>query len=57
MSRQPMKVRTIRVPDDVWEAALETAEENDEILSKRLQEYLARYAAKKLREKREQAQR
>lgn len=41
-----MKVRGIRIPDKVWEAAMQASIERDENLSEEIRKFLERYAAK-----------
>lgn len=39
--------RTIRVPEDLWQAALSKAEERGEILSDEIRKFLERYVQRK----------
>ena len=43
MARKPMKPRTIRASDELWEGALKTADDAGEYLPDRIREYLAWY--------------
>lgn len=48
--RTPMKVRGIRIPDKVWEAAMQASIERDENLSEEIRKFLEQYVAKAKRE-------
>jgi predicted HicB family RNase H-like nuclease len=43
MPKKPMKNRMIRVPDELWEAALTRADERGESLSEAIRTLLRRY--------------
>lgn len=43
MTKQPMKSRVIRVPEDLWAAAKRQADERDETVSDAVRGFLARY--------------
>jgi hypothetical protein len=45
--REPMKARTVRVSDAVWDAAMAASVERGENLSDELRKFLIRYAGKK----------
>lgn len=47
MSRSPRRPKSIRVEDDLWDAALKKADERGEVLSEEIRKFLQRYAAKK----------
>lgn len=42
-------VRTIRIPDDLWQAALRTARQRGEDVPDAIRDFLARYARDELR--------
>lgn len=44
--RQPMKVRGIRIPEAIWQAAMRKSEERGENLSEEIRKFLEQYAAK-----------
>lgn len=44
MSKQPMKSRVIRVPDQLWAAAMKRADERGETVSEAVRKFLERYA-------------
>jgi len=46
VTRPPFKVRTIRVPDKLWAAALAKADQRGETLSVEIRKFLERYAKK-----------
>ena len=45
--RQPMPLRSVRVPDAVWTAAQAKADERNENLSEVIRKALERYASRK----------
>ena len=45
--REPMRGRQIRVPDSIWQAALDKAEERGEVLSEEIRKFIERYGRKK----------
>lgn len=45
--RPPRKPRSIRVEDELWDAALRRAEERGDVLSEVIREALKRYVAKR----------
>ena len=42
--RKPMRPRSIKVSDDLWEAATKAADANDEALSEAVRRFLEKYA-------------
>lgn len=47
MARQPMSLRSVRVPDALWAAAHAKADERDERVSDVIREALERYVRRK----------
>ena len=45
--KQPMTMHAIRVPESLWQAAKERADERDEVLSDVIRRALERYVARK----------
>ena len=43
MSREPIKPKSIRVPDALWRAAQVKADERGEVLSEQIRRFLERY--------------
>ena len=43
MGRQPMKPRSVKVPDDEWEAAMAAADKRGDVLSQVIRAALKRY--------------
>lgn len=43
MPKRPMKSRVIRIPDDLWDAAKEKADEKGETVSEAVRKFLERY--------------
>jgi len=43
MAKEPMKTRVVRVPDALWEAAKERADERGETVSDAIRKFLERY--------------
>jgi hypothetical protein len=43
MPKEPMKSRTIRVPEVLWQAAMKRADEKDETVSEAVRKFLERY--------------
>ena len=47
MTTDPMPLRSIRIPDRIWQAAQAKADERNENLSEVVRQALTRYARKK----------
>jgi predicted HicB family RNase H-like nuclease len=47
MSREPMKAKAVRVPNDLWKAAQTKADERGEYLSEVIRKALERYVSRK----------
>lgn len=47
MSRKPMRPKSLRVPDALWDAAQVKAESRGEVLSEVIRKALERYVARK----------
>lgn len=47
MTRKPMKSKALRVPDELWAAALAKADERGDVLAEEIRKFLERYVAKK----------
>ena len=47
MARPPRRPRSVKVEDDLWDAAMRKAEERGEILSEVIREALKRYITKR----------
>lgn len=47
MTRQPRKPRSVKVEDELWEAAMRKADARGEVLSEEIRAFLKRYAAKR----------
>ena len=46
MSRDPIKPKSVRVPDALWAAAQAKADERGEVLSEEIRKFLERYVKK-----------
>ena len=46
MSRDPIKPKSVRVPDALWAAAQMRADERGEVLSEEIRKFLERYVKK-----------
>ena len=44
MPKEPMKSRVIRIPDRLWDAAKQRADEKGETVSEAVRKFLERYA-------------
>jgi hypothetical protein len=44
--RAPIERKTVRVPDELWKAALSTADQRGEVLSEEVRKFLERYSRK-----------
>lgn len=47
MPKKPMKSRVIRVPEDLWTAAMKRADERGETVSEAVRRFLVRYTKEK----------